>query len=244
MKIRSLTSTTLLLVLLWPSAALSAVPERNYGQRYPQPATVYAASPFQDLNRDAASRSRQQVAYQRSLPAVSYVSLEDNGESPAGKGERTAAPVDGAVSSPDRNRLLKAIEECNRRIELRPEAPLGYVDCGDARESMGEHDMAIHDYTKAIEVDPRYVTSYIRRALVYARIGEEEKALEDLTKAIELNPGFADAYAHRGALHLNRGEYDSAIKDFDRYIEINPGNPDVLAKRMKAYEKKREPRAP
>lgn len=90
----------------------------------------------------------------------------------------------------------KAIENCTKAIELKPNLSEAYLTRGNAYSHKEEYDNAIEDYTKAIEIKSDYRT-YNNRGNAYSHKEEYDKAIDDCTRAIELDPEYADAHTNR-----------------------------------------------
>lgn len=98
----------------------------------------------------------------------------------------------------------------------------GYHDSGIAKQSKGDLDGAIADYTHAIELDPKFALAYSNRGRAKALKRDLDGAIEDYTRAIELNPTLALAYGDRAKAKHLKGDLDSAISDSTRATELDP----------------------
>jgi tetratricopeptide (TPR) repeat protein len=50
---------------------------------------------------------------------------------------------------------------------------------------MGEHEMAIANYTRAVELIPDYYEAYFNRAVAHASLGRTAEAIADYRSAID-----------------------------------------------------------
>ena len=87
--------------------------------------------------------------------------------------------------------------------------PLSYFN----RETQGDRERAISDYTKAIELDPNNASAYYNRGLAYYKKGDFYPAIADFTKAIARNPDHAKAYYSRGLAYSKKGDRVRASAD-------------------------------
>ncbi len=63
---------------------------------------------------------------------------------------------------------------------------------------LGQHFVAIADFSKAIELKPDYAIAYYNRGLAKRRLKQYADAIKDYSKATEINPDFVEAYYNRG----------------------------------------------
>ena len=97
-----------------------------------------------------------------------------------------------------------------------------YCNRGHAKETQGDLDGAIADYSKAIELKPDFALAYIARGYVEQRQGDLQGAIADSAKAIELKPDFALAYIARGYAKQSQGDLQGAIADSTKAIALKP----------------------
>lgn len=121
----------------------------------------------------------------------------------------------------DKGEYDRAIENCDKAIELNPKDPDAYNNRGITYDNKGEYDHAIEDYDKAIELDPKDPEAYINRGNAYYNKGEYDCAIEDCDKAIELDLNDPDAYNNRGYLYNAKGEFGKAIVSLDESIGLD-----------------------
>lgn len=153
---------------------------------------------------------------------------------------RAEARVQYAFSVGEPDGFTKAIDDCNRSIELDGEDPRAYHARGVARCRLSKVDDAIADQTQAIELDPDYVQAYIDRGYAWnlkgllvprsrktPRPAEVEaciaKAIGDTSEAIRIDPKYAFAFWTRAMLWESKGDFDQAIADYSEAIRLEPG---------------------
>jgi tetratricopeptide (TPR) repeat protein len=61
-----------------------------------------------------------------------------------------------------------------------------FVTRGLAKQSKGDWDGAIADYSKAIELNPKFSDAWYNRAVAYGNLLDKKNAIQDLLKAQEL----------------------------------------------------------
>lgn len=112
-----------------------------------------------------------------------------------------------------------------------PRAADDYFRRGVERQSKGDNNGAIADYTKAIELDPRHFSAYNNRGNTRRDKGDLRGAIADYNRAIEINPQHAPAYFNRGYAMQSRRDYTGAIYEYTKAIEFNPRYAQAYANR-------------
>jgi len=95
-----------------------------------------------------------------------------------------------------------------------PRSSQDYNNRGLDRQSKGDIDGSIEDYSKAISLGgPPQVreAAYNNRANARISKNDLDGAIADYGKAIEVAPGNFENYYNRGVALLNKTEYDAAI---------------------------------
>ena len=110
----------------------------------------------------------------------------------------------------------------NRAIQLKPNFVAAYINRGNSKLDLGQHNDAIEDYDKAIQLDPNLAEAYSNRGSVKRKLGRYKDAIEDFDKAIRLNPDMANHYSNRGNAKLDLGRHKDAIEDYDKAIQLDP----------------------
>ncbi|RMG70207.1 MAG: tetratricopeptide repeat protein, partial [Chloroflexi bacterium] len=93
---------------------------------------------------------------------------------------------------------------------------------GLQHQNLGNHELAIQDYTEAIRLRPDYAYAYNNRGVTYNDLGDHQRAIQDYDRAIHLDPNHAIAYNNRGLAYNNLGDYQRAIQDYNRAIQLDP----------------------
>jgi tetratricopeptide (TPR) repeat protein len=121
-----------------------------------------------------------------------------------------------------------AFSEHQARAAAAPDAAKSREALGSGlqKDSAGDINGAIDDYTRAIELDPKNTLAYVRRGMAYDTLGELEKEIADYTavlalKIVESGPEAA-VRAMRGDVYLRLGKSKEAVADFDRALVLDP----------------------
>lgn len=91
-----------------------------------------------------------------------------------------------------------------------------------ARQSLGDREGALDDYTKSLAVNSRSVAAYLGRANLRAEMGDRAQAMADYDAAIALSPGEARAYNNRALEKVRAGDRVGAENDWRQAIAVNP----------------------
>jgi tetratricopeptide (TPR) repeat protein len=110
--------------------------------------------------------------------------------------------------------FTKAIEDCDRIIDLEPLNTVIWNRRGSAWYSLENDDKAIIDFSQAIKIKNDYAVAWYNRANAWYNKHEIDKALADLNRCLAINPSFADAYTSRGKIFQLMGSKESAAADF------------------------------
>ena len=98
------------------------------------------------------------------------------------------------------NKLIEAVSDFDKAIELAPTATDPYLNRGTALEGLGKWDEAIADYNKSLQFNPKNASAYYNLGITYERLEDYTLAIANYTKTIESSPNYAPAYENRGNL--------------------------------------------
>ena len=92
------------------------------------------------------------------------------------------------------------------------------------RDTHGNYEQKLEDFSKAIDNDPENAGLYLQRAKLLSSLAQVTLAKRDLDRAIELDPGLAEARLLRGylLLRIRPHDYRKAIEEMTRAIELYP----------------------
>ena len=133
------------------------------------------------------------------------------------------------------NKLLEAIADYNKAIELAPNATDPYLNRGTALEGLGRWDDALADYNHLLEIDPKDAMAYNNRGNAKAGKGQWEEAIADYQKSNEIAPNFAFARANYALALYETGQIDEAIRQMRNILRKYPKFADMRAALTAAY---------
>jgi tetratricopeptide (TPR) repeat protein len=96
---------------------------------------------------------------------------------------------------------------------------------GLAKQTAGDNQGAINDYTQAISINPNFAEAYFNRGYAKAFLRDLEGAINDFTQAIGIYPNDPGAYNNRGNVKFELGNKRGAIEDYNEAIRIYPNDP-------------------
>jgi tetratricopeptide (TPR) repeat protein len=126
----------------------------------------------------------------------------------------------------------------NHVIRVEPKAAYAYNNRGTVRESRGDLEGAIADFTEALRLDSSSFQAYANRAVARQQKGDIDGALSDYDEALRLDPTYARAYANRGAARAMKGNLTGALADFDEAVARSGPNPILMNNRGMARRQK------
>jgi tetratricopeptide (TPR) repeat protein len=93
-----------------------------------------------------------------------------------------------AAQSPDSqaDRDTKKRKKSEGGTKSRPKDDAAFVNRGLSRQSEGDHDGAIEDFTKAIELNPNFAKAYAARGVSREAKGDGGGAKSDYSKALQI----------------------------------------------------------
>lgn len=106
-----------------------------------------------------------------------------------------------------------------------PKSAEDYNNRGLSRQSKGDLDGAIADYTIALTLKSMPMVQaiiYNNRANAFMAKNDFAAAAIDYGSAIKLDPGNFENYYNRGIALYNKRDLDGALADFSKAIELDP----------------------
>lgn len=94
-------------------------------------------------------------------------------------GEDSRELLRDASSYFEKGDYKKALEYCNKSIDLDPNYSDAYFIRGAVHFAAGDYESSVKDFTAAIELDPTDNNAYFRRGKGYLKLGNSDMALED-----------------------------------------------------------------
>jgi lipoprotein NlpI len=108
---------------------------------------------------------------------------------------------------------------------------VAYYNRGNAKNTEGNLDGAIADYTQALVLNPKIALAYCNRGFARQSKGDPDGALADYAQAVALNPKMAVAFYNRGLIKEQKGDLDGAVADSTRAIDLDPKNAQAYCNR-------------
>jgi len=138
-------------------------------------------------------------------------------------------------------RYEEALEHYLRVVELAPDSPIGYRNCGDVYQALENYEQALLNYDMVVERAPEIGCA--PRGWLYLNLGQYAQARDDLDRAISLNPNDLLARTGRGRLREMQGDYPGALEDYDTVARFLPRDPRIHVSRgsvlmaLEAYDR-------
>ncbi len=130
---------------------------------------------------------------------------------------------------------VKAIENYNKAIELKPDDHELYFRRGLAYQNSGKIEEAIPDYEKSIKLNPKHSFSYASAGVCYRVTGNFTKSLQYLEEAIKLNPSSEYSLLNRGKTYYELGQKELSVSDFEAAVKIRPKSATPLSEIANFY---------
>lgn len=122
-----------------------------------------------------------------------------------------------------------ALADLTRSLELSPSVQ-AYLDRGNLRGQLAEHELALTDFRAAQALDPADPLPFLASAWALSRLKREAEALTACDQAIELGDPDGRALMMRGTLKAFLGRTAEAIRDLEQAAQLRSGDPEVFAK--------------
>jgi tetratricopeptide (TPR) repeat protein len=132
---------------------------------------------------------------------------------------------------------IEPIAEFTKIIEANPNDVLAWFARARCYQEVGQHDLAIDDYSRAIELDQTYPEAYNNCGAVYAEVGDYKTAIDYYDRAIVLDYQYAEPYNNRGVIYADQGDHKTAIANFDQAINLDPRFAVAYSNRGTSYAK-------
>jgi tetratricopeptide (TPR) repeat protein len=114
-----------------------------------------------------------------------------------------------------------AFADCEKAVQLSPQAPLVYLFVGDALYDQGHFAESLANYTKAVNLGQTDRGMFWKRCDAYRRVGNLDMALLDCDRQLALTPNTFYALYTRGRLEVARKQYAESLKDLAQVLAIH-----------------------
>jgi len=120
-----------------------------------------------------------------------------------------------------RDSLLKALDNYNKAIELRPDDAEYRTNRGAVYAKLGDAQNCILNLNEAEKIDPTFANIYLNRSVIYNQMGDLQRALADIDKYIALKPHYPDMWYEKGRIHNSISEPQKALNACNKAIGMN-----------------------
>jgi tetratricopeptide (TPR) repeat protein len=119
--------------------------------------------------------------------------------------------------------LLRALEDCNVAIKLKPTHAKAYENRQNIYLLLKRDSLAMSDADSLIKYEPQNSHAFYTKGVVYMRFNNPDSALFWFNKSIAINPNADWVLNNRGSLLFNNFQrYNEALADFTKAIGLNP----------------------
>jgi len=122
----------------------------------------------------------------------------------------------------DKGEYDRAIEDCDRAIELDPRNPFAYNSRGAAYYFKKDYDQSIADYAQAIRFNPKFIDPIHNTGISYAAKGDYDTAIAMYNKALRIDARDPTALYNRGVAKQHLGDDAGGDADIAAAREIDP----------------------
>jgi len=120
------------------------------------------------------------------------------------------------------NRMLSAIEDIKKAIELDGDIPSHWMDLGFYTMQMGKKKDAREAFSRVIELDSSSYMAFIYRAGINDELGFYDEAMKDYYKIISIYPTYYFAFEGAGILHIKNKEWEKGFYCFSNALKKAP----------------------
>lgn len=120
-----------------------------------------------------------------------------------------------------RDSLIKALENYNKAIELKPDNVEYRVNRGATYAKLGDGQRALQNLNEAEQIDPSFANIYLNRSVIYNQNGQQKLALSDIDKYLALKPNFPDLWYEKTNLHNSLGQATQGLDAITKALSMN-----------------------
>jgi tetratricopeptide (TPR) repeat protein len=160
--------------------------------------------------------------------------LEALGQAIASKPDDWHLRVERAAVLHRQQRFDEAVADCDKAIELNPQAMYAFSLRGYCHLQKGKTDEALRDCEKAITLDPQQPLPLLVRARVMLSRNDAAKAVTDCTAALKLMPDSAWGYSTLALALVQQSRPEEAVAAATKALQIAPSDAESFATRGRA----------
>jgi serine/threonine-protein kinase len=127
-------------------------------------------------------------------------------------------------ASEDQRLVEKALDACQKALEVDSTEISIYYTLGLIRAGTGRYDDAIRDFNRFLKGAPTDSEALIGLASAYQGKGLLDEAEKLFKNAINLKSDYWAGYSHLGVFYYRQNRYEDAINPFQRVIQLTPDN--------------------
>ncbi|WP_293259368.1 tetratricopeptide repeat protein [Microcoleus sp. PH2017_21_RUC_O_A] len=216
----------------------------------PQTSTLQANIPANSLqlnSTNSAEQPRVELQQKQTIPAVSQllntiahpansapavpnsadvspqVTVVDSGFAADLRRQDTADNcIQRAESYGAQKQFDRAIAECQRAIEIQPDAVAAYKLWGSILQGRGNLAGAIECYQTVVKINSSDVQAYVNLGSLYAMNKQRQQAIACYQKAIALQPNLAAAYRNLARVWTQDGKLEEANECWYEAFSLEP----------------------
>jgi tetratricopeptide (TPR) repeat protein len=187
----------------------------------PQPPASIDSVP-QQLNAIALSANSTPIP-QNSADLLSPVTvIKSSLKADSRQQEMTDACIQQAESYYNQKQFDRAILECKRAIEIKPDALAAYKLCGKIVQAQGNLEGAIECYKKAIKIQPNDAETHVNLGSLYALTKKWQPAIACYQNAIAIQPTLTAAYRNLARVWTQAGKQEEANECWYEAYSLEP----------------------
>jgi len=130
--------------------------------------------------------------------------------------------INKAIKEIGTNNFDKAIDDCEKALELDSTHIDAYFYTGKANSHKNQYDDAIASFRKALDLKKNHAKSWNHMGLVYTKKKEYDLAIESYKEAIEVEPLYTEAIYNMANAYKLKKHLNEAIDIYKKVTEIEP----------------------
>ncbi|MCG7279929.1 tetratricopeptide repeat protein [Chryseobacterium taklimakanense] len=130
----------------------------------------------------------------------------------------------------------RAIEYCQKALELEEEENFLHNFIADEFVNLGDPFSALKHYKEALKADPNDDYALENTMICFSDLKKYDEAIGFLNEYLDDFPFSETAWFEYGQFHFNRKNYEEAIRGFDYLLAINSSSVGVYSNKAACYE--------
>jgi len=116
----------------------------------------------------------------------------------------------------------RALDACERAVQLQDRAAAGHVCLGLVYIGTGKYEQAVGQYRRSIELNPTADAAYSGLAYAYEHLNQPAEAESAFQRAIALRPNYWATYNWLGGFYQRHARYADAAKMYAQVVKLAP----------------------